>query len=510
MSLMMNQAHIDQLPIETMSNIFLLAIRPIWPRQYRVTSALAKLAFIAAVSRRWRSVVDAAPELWSFLHSSDPIKITRIALEKSKDTSLTVTCIQYKYPESVENIVATRFIDCVKPHVARWRFVFFRVKSPVLSRIPSAAAPRLRRFTVYCQDDEYLLDNPFGGQAPQLRELACMCVALRWNLAPLLFGLSSLKIVLGQEEDLSIRCSELYAAIAKCPNLQSLIITQSSQRADDPLFLGNVPTLHFAYLTEIKLSTTSAFTNTILPRIKAPACNNFMAEAEVGLAELTDQLIPYLSQVINNQPIEAWKAEMYVEEEVIRFSITPAHKEWTVWRPFDLELFGGWIPTFVWIIDKLLPSITTRPLMILHFSPGCEFPESLLDHAFLRLPRVEHLTLEHNVNPELIWEWLAEPLDDGTGASQWLFPELRKLSIYGSQYDWDVLVETAHSRWGPAEDGDLDRPEPLEILRLLGGRLGEEQMESLKDVIGSENVTPEDSDHGTDSAESEWMADLLL
>ncbi|KAG8928625.1 hypothetical protein FRC01_005652 [Tulasnella sp. 417] len=510
MSLMMNQAHIDHLPIETISNIFLLAIRPIWPRQYRVTSALAKLAVIAAVSRRWRSIVDSTPELWSFLHSSDPVKITRMALEKSKDASLTVTCIQYKYPKADKDLVATRFIDCVKPQVARWRFAFFRVASTALRRIPGAAAPRLRRFTVQCQDEHFLLDNPFGGHTPQLRDLACMRVALRWDLAPLLAGLSSLKIVLIQKERLFIRSSELYAAIANCPNLRSLILTQQTHRADDSLGLGDLPTLHLPYLTEIKLSISPEFTNTILARIEAPACNNFMVEAEMGSADLMDRLVPYFPTVVKNQPIKAWKAEIYVEEEVIRFTITPAHKEWTVWRPFDLELSGERILTFTWIIDKLLPSIATQYPMILHFSPDCEYSEALLDRVFLRLPRVEHLILEQTVNPELVWEWLAEPIDDDTDASQWIFPKLRKIDIYGSQYDWDSFVETVQSRWGPSQNEDSVRPVPLETLRLLGGNLSEEQMEMLKEVLGSESVTPEYSDHGRDSAESEWTADLLL
>ncbi|KAG8913765.1 hypothetical protein FRC00_001658 [Tulasnella sp. 408] len=508
MSLMMNQPHIDRLPIETISNIFLLAIRPIWPREYRLISALAKLAVIAAVSKRWRAVVDSTPELWSFLHSSDPVEITRIALDKSKDASLTVTCIQYEHPEPDKDLVATRFIDCVKPHVARWRFVFFRVNSTALRRIPAAAAPRLRRFTVQCQDGPYLLDNPFGGDAPQLRELACSRVALRWDSAPLLAGLSSLKIVLFQKERLSIRCSELYAAIASCPRLQSLIIRQGSISADDPLVLGDVPTLHLPFLTKIKLSISPAFTNAILARIEAPACNNFMAEADVELSDLTDRLIPYLATVLSNQPIKKWKTAIDVQEEVIRFSITPAHKEWTVWQPFDLELWGEWIPTLTWIIDKLLPSIATQDPIILKFSQGCEYFDSLLDRVFLRLPRVEHLVLEQNANPELVWEWLAEPMDDSTRPSRWLFPKLRKLELYSFYYDWAFLMEKVQSRWGPTQDEDSDRPEPLETLKLMGGNLSAEQMERFKEVLGSCNVTHEYSDLGEDSAESEWMADL--
>ncbi|KAG8928626.1 hypothetical protein FRC01_005653 [Tulasnella sp. 417] len=489
MSLMMNQAHIDQLPIEIMSNIFLRAIQPLRPRHHRVTSALAKLASISAVSKRWRSVVDAAPELWSFLHSSDPIKITRMAVEKSRDASLTVTCIQYKYPKSDKDLVATRFIDCVKPHVARWRFAFFRVTSTALRRIPGAAAPRLRSFTVQFRDDYYLLDNPFGGQAPQLRELVCLQAALGWHSSPLLTGLSSLKIVLAQKERLFIRCSELYAAIANCPNLQSLVITQSNQQHDDPLFLGDVPVLHLPYLTEIKLSVPPAFANAILAHIQAPACNIFMAEAEVGLPEVMNRLLPYLSGVIKNRPLENWKTEIFVEEERVRFTLAPVHKTFTVWRPFDLEFSGVWIPTFSWIIEKLLPSVPTQHPMTLHFSIGCEYSEDMLEPIFLRL---------------------SHPIEKSTGAPQWIFPKLRKVEIYGAKHDWDVLVETVRSRWGRDQDEESDRPEPLETLRFIAGDLTEEQMDHLEEIVGSETVTTEYSDYGTDSAESERRADLLL
>ncbi|KAG9040517.1 hypothetical protein FS837_000520, partial [Tulasnella sp. UAMH 9824] len=501
MSLMINQTHIDRLPIETISNIFLLAIRPIWPRQYRMISALAKLAVIAAVSRRWRAVVDSTPELWSFLHSSDPVKITRMALEKSKDASLTVTCIQYKHPKADKDLVATRFIDCVKPHVARWQFVFFRVNSPALRRIPAAAAPRLRRFTIQCQDDHYLLDNPFGGHAPQIRELACMRVALRWDSAPLLAGLSSLKIVLVQKERLSIRCSELYSAIASCPHLQSLIITQRSHSADDPLVLGDVPTLHLPFLTEIKLSVSPAFTSTILAHVQAPACKIFMAEAEVESADLLSWLLPYFSKVINNRPGESWRTDLFVEEERVRFTLAPAHKTFTVWRPFDLEFSGEWIPTFSWIIEKLLPSTAIQHPMTLHFSIGCEHFESLLECVFLRLPRVRYLILEHNVNPELVWEWLANPIENSAGGSQWGFPELCKIEIYGEKYDWDVLVKTVRSRWGGDQDEEPHRPQPPETLRFLAGDLTEKHIQDLAEVIGSEAISTEYSGE-TDSAES--------
>ncbi|KAG9043627.1 hypothetical protein FS837_009326 [Tulasnella sp. UAMH 9824] len=492
-----------------MANIFLLAIRPLRPRHHRVTSALAKLANIAAVSRRWRTIVDAAPELWSFLHSSDPIKITRMALEKSKDASLTVTCIQYRYPKPEKDVVATRFIDCVKPHVPRWQFAFFRVSSTALKRIPGAAAPRLRSFTVECQDEDYLLNNPFGGQAPQLQELACLRAALGWHPAPLLAGLSSLKIVLPHKKRLFIRCSELYAAISNCPKLQSLTITQKAHRADDPHILANVPILHLPYLTEIRLILPPAFTNSILAHIQAPACNIFRAEAEVESADLLSRLLPYFSTIIRNRPLESWKTELYVGEESMGFTIYPARKRFTVWRPFDLEILGEWIPVFSWIIEKLLPPVAPQHPMRLHFSESANFESWLVERVFLRLPLVQHLVLEDTTNPELLWGWLANPIKNDTGESQWVFPELRKIEIYGGNYDWDLLVETARSRWGRDEDENPHRPQPLETLRFIRGDLTEKHLRDLEEVLGSETVTTEYSSTEIDSAESDWAAELL-
>lgn len=504
---MINNGLIDRLPVETVSNIFLLAIRPSRPKYHRTTSALAKLTAIAAVSKRWMSVVDAAPELWSFLHSSDPIKITLMALEKSKDASLTITCILHPKSKTDDEPATLRFINCVVPYVARWRFAYFRVNATVLSRIPTAAAPRLYSLRLQCQDNHVMLDNPFGGQAPRLRELACVRAAVRWT-SGFLAGLSSLKILLIRNEQLCIRCSELYATLANCPNLQSLDITQGTKRAADPLVLGEVPILHFPYLTEIKLSMPSAFNNTILSHIEAPACSTFMAEAEVGMVELLDRLIPYLPKVINNRPLERWNAEIYVEEERMRFTLAPVHRTFTLWRPFDLELVGEWLPTFTWIIDKLLLSTTIQFPMTLHFSINCQFSESLLESTLLRLPRVQHLIVEHSVNPERVWGWLAKPAQH-SGTSQWLFPQLRKIEIYGDhKYDWDSLVATVRSRWGPDHDRELDQPHFLETLRYIASDLTEEQVKSLKEVIGDENVMSDPSDYGTDSAESDVQEDF--
>lgn len=347
-----------------------------------------------------------------------------------------------------------------------------------------------------------MLDNPFGGQAPQLRELVCLSAGFRWN-SGLLTGLSSLRI---QNEQLFIRCTELYAALANSPNLQSLAIIQPNQDTD---VLDGVPTLHFPYLTELKLCAPSTFTNTILAHIEAPSCSTFRAEADVESTELLDRLVPYLPKFINNRPLESWKAELYVQEERMGFTLTPGHKKFTVWQPFDLQLYGDWLPTFSWIIDKLLPSTTTRFPMTIHFSPGCEFLDYSLESVLLRLPCVQQLTLEHTENPEVVWEWLTEPTQHN-GTSQWLFPELRKLETYNGGYDWDVLVAMVWGRWGADDDRELDRPESLERLRLIGSDLTEEQMNSLKEVIGDENVTLEYSDGETDSAESDWQADLLL
>lgn len=353
-----------------------------------------------------------------------------------------------------------------------------------------------------------MLDNPFSGQASQLRELVCMRTGFRWS-SGLLAGLSSLRIILGQNEQVFIRCTELYAALASSPNLQALVIIQPTLRTDEPDVLEGVPTLHFPYLTEIKLCAPFAFTNTILAHIEAPSCSTFRAEADVESTELLDRLVPYLPKFINNQPLESWRAELYVEEERMGFTLSPGHKAFTVWQPFDLELYGDWLSTFSWIIDKLLPSTTTRFPMSIHFSEGCEFFEYLLESVLLRLPCVQQLTLEHTENPEVVWGWLAEPTQHN-GTSQWLFPELRKLETYNGGYDWDVLVVMVRNRWGPGDDRELDPPESLERLRLIGSDLTEEQMESLKEVIGDENVTLEYSDGETDSAESDWKADLLL
>ncbi|KAG8913766.1 hypothetical protein FRC00_001659, partial [Tulasnella sp. 408] len=57
--------------------------------------------------------------------------------------------------------------------------------------------------------------------------------------------------------------------------------------------------------------------------------------------------------------------------------------------------------------------------MTLHFSEPEEFEPLLLERVLLRLPRVQHLILEDNDNPELIWGWLANPIKNSTGASQW-------------------------------------------------------------------------------------------
>lgn len=351
-----------------------------------------------------------------------------------------------------------------------------------------------------------MLDDPFGGQAPQLRELACIRAAVPWT-SGFLAGLSSLKILLMRNEQLSIRCSELYATLANCPSLQSLVITQRTKLAADPLVLSEVPILHFPYLTEIKLSIPSAFNNTILSHIEAPACSTFMAEAEVEMVELLDRLLPYLPKFINNRPLERWHAEIYVEEERMRFTLAPVHKAFTLWRPFDLELVGEWLPTFTWIIDKLLPSTTIQFPMTLHFSPNCEFSESLLESALLRLPRVQHLIVENNLNPERVWGWLAKPAQHN-GTLQWLFPQLRKIEIYGAKYDWDTLVAAVRSRWGPDHDWELDQPNSLETLRYIAGDLTREQAKSLKEVIGDENVMSDSSDYGTDSAESDVQEDF--
>lgn len=206
-----------RLPVETLVEIFLLSLPPIYLAQAPQKTALS------LVCRLWNAIVDSTPILWSRVTTADPISYVRKSLFKSGERQLDVyaSCITYRNVSMIRcDGVCREFMREVGPCIARWGRVVLGVCYRGIKCIQSdASLPSLSLFKVLWSH----LDVAVFSQArsPNLRELSLQSSQIRsWNLTLLPQSLSRLDIVYGFQNNPSL--AGWLSILSACPNLTAL------------------------------------------------------------------------------------------------------------------------------------------------------------------------------------------------------------------------------------------------------------------------------------------------
>ncbi|KAG8928629.1 hypothetical protein FRC01_005656 [Tulasnella sp. 417] len=498
---------IEDLSDEVLCEIFRLVILQPRPKPYPQPTSLARLSQLSAVSTEWRVLIRETPQLWSFLHSDDPHRITQKALRRSKGVTLHITYIQrvseirhdwdgrWFYvsvpdPETHADV----FLDLVRPHHSRWREAFFvHIEWDALKELQRNPAPRLERVVIDAEESQVTPLNLFGGMGPLLKHVVCIGAALRWDGA-ILSGLLSLNVSL--ENRFKISPNNLVQLLANSPQLVSLRICQDGR--NDVRVPTGTPTLHLPCLKKLELRLPSLFVETLLKRVRAPLCEDFGLETKRGSTAMVQTTVPFLRSSI--------RENLAQRSGRLRMTFCLSASTFECWLAYDgdadifyhfyglsIEDVDDPIELFAWAADNLLISTLRKPLITLIFSDGYQF-EGRLRRIFKKLFRTTKVIVRHAHTPELLWLSLGIEYDEteSVGSTGWPLPRLKEMVVYGPNHDWRYLRAMVKSRW---EVGGLETPFRL---KLRYSNADDEFIEDIEDVIGEGQVSQRVSDSGSE------------
>ncbi|KAG8968501.1 hypothetical protein FRB90_010810, partial [Tulasnella sp. 427] len=189
------EASIYSLPTEIITHIMSFVILPCHPSvAFKAANALSHICY------RWRQAVLYEPSFWTHItmKEASPYEASQVCLERSGAQSLQVDIDMTKMRKYDEPEI--KFLIKLTSHLHRCRTFHFTAKRvhpfeillPAFSRAP---APHLRKFEVFCFQDEANqgreMPNPtqpstaFGGEAPKLETMTISGVHVPWTTFPL-------------------------------------------------------------------------------------------------------------------------------------------------------------------------------------------------------------------------------------------------------------------------------------------------------------------------------------
>ncbi|KAF8216557.1 hypothetical protein K438DRAFT_396557 [Mycena galopus ATCC 62051] len=240
-------APISSLPPELLCDIFLFCAAASWI-PFQGTSGLGWLA-ITHVSRRWREVAAACPELWANIILRR--KLVPIMLARSKEVPLVIR-LDLDYTEHLE-------FAPIRENIARVGLLDVRGSQGALDTffidyIGKISAPRLRSLSVAntTEGDPLWLDaGVFGTEGPKNslpRQLRLEKCALPWN-SPWYTNLTDLYLADLHGPTINM----LMSVITASPLLQHLTLLDTQTKIDDldmyrdfPFSLPDLRTIHLS------------------------------------------------------------------------------------------------------------------------------------------------------------------------------------------------------------------------------------------------------------------------
>ncbi|KAG8909578.1 hypothetical protein FRC02_007718, partial [Tulasnella sp. 418] len=226
-----------RLPNELISEIFILVIESTHEKQ-----RYKELHSLQLVCNRFHQVSEATPSLWSFIDvptSKDPLPMTQILLQKSRDVPLDIYLHATFYREN--DIL--RLFDLVFPHCHRWRTFIcdYMCLAPVLpsflstdwvaeftqymEQLTQLHTPHLRKFSVEGgkRPGTPRFNLKFHRNfAPRLQHLDMDSVTIPWD-STLLSRLTYLR-VRARDVDCALTRDQYLQVLSACPELEEIYL----------------------------------------------------------------------------------------------------------------------------------------------------------------------------------------------------------------------------------------------------------------------------------------------
>ncbi|KAG8966158.1 hypothetical protein FRC05_002782 [Tulasnella sp. 425] len=438
---------IQRLPPEILSACIGHVVSGVEPHNHQ-----QMLMRLSAISWWWRQVALSTPSLWGMIHSENPEHIISLALERSKDTPLTIRYEPSSRSKTLDGRNSIRFsgnaedfFGLVAPHAVRWADVAF----PPL-RSSNIAVEWLRAHSVQLSRHLRQLtlcwirpptDGPitrFTGDAERLLELKL--------------------------HNLTICPKDIIRTVASSPriitlDLRSLVASDGPENQAEPVDIPP-PFIHLPCLSTLLLKNLpSSILGPILEGINTsmPAAVHIVHDTTTqGNAfdgqdkSRSDSLASFIPRLIATKD---WVQIKLSSSGIILKPMSRAPA-----CDYIVELQGMLSALLPWLQIDSLPRATRQyraELRMLSEGLG-DNPGQAVIESLMQFPRVGSLRLEGRTEAWR-WIWLLSLPDavqtnlvgsDKKSTKSWLWPDLEFLHFYGDWINEFTLLSVLLARYG--------------------------------------------------------------
>ncbi|KAG8943082.1 hypothetical protein FRC04_003228 [Tulasnella sp. 424] len=475
---------VQQLPPEILSTIVIYELEGIESHNH-----LHRLIQLSSVSRWWNAVIVGRPSLWTEIHSANKSEVIALALERSKDSPLTVlinSSTSVSWINLTERYIYSmpedKFLDLVCPHMGRWRDakVQWLRCSDTIQRLSSEGpevSPHLE--CLHVNQNKYpTVEDPifcFPGRAERLLDLKLEYLAISTD--------DLIKVLAASPQLVSLELLSLIEGAV--PNTEPSGSNHSPDNAVTPTYLPHLVTVKL-------LRLPSRIMVPILDNIRAPNVENItiLHDTNVQSNVIEDPNMPdtgpfttFVSRLLEATP------SIYVNLKSSGLHLKGLSE---TTRHYEIELNGVHSILLRWLRLRCLPQLTTGYHVHLDFDSDFVQDESddVVTDTLMRLSRLKSVRLR--THPEA-WRWvwllsLPDAMPAGS-AHSWLWPELAQLTVDAGVINEVAILSMLLGRFGLPSAGPMkDGPSPLRLLKVHSGGHGwrTEVVERIKGIVGEE------------------------
>lgn len=249
-----------------------------------------ELMTLRSVCQSWKALIDETPHFWGYLFFDDCPELIDQIVRRSRGVPLDVRSGDgYGRYDPLRRLASE--------HLPLRSFQFDETRqlkedeSEDLKILLQRPAPRITNLELFMDPDEedvvFIVENLFGGEAPNLQTVVVQYAAIRWE-GLTLPKLQSLKLEgVRSPYEFTLSFPSFLHALHNSPNLETLFITamvfrdEAQEPASTPITLASLKTVHLAEIP-------AQIANKIFQRMDLPTCNDLKVSCSLDPTSSVD------------------------------------------------------------------------------------------------------------------------------------------------------------------------------------------------------------------------------
>lgn len=303
------------------------------------------------VCKRWRTVIDQTPHLWTMVCSWEPRHLYLRTMERAGALPLHLQIAQPGWGYDNDPLFPP-FVEMAGEQIHCWGSISVSAESEKVVAIftrshqPSNLERLDIRFSAYYgrQFTFYLFE---GTDVPQLRRLTLTGLSVPWD-SHLLRGLTTLSISCDTNPGSGPSAQEAADIFESCPNLATVQLQFRAIDYASPVHGLDLSPIYLTLLTSLDLKLSHIVIQYVLSRIRVPACCHLVLSTTGShpiLSSNTSHIAPTLSSILF---LSASNLRIKVDRRLYTFTLTAGDVLDIECRYEDPKL-----ASLFWVVDNI-------------------------------------------------------------------------------------------------------------------------------------------------------------